>query len=299
MMTAIQAWMLTGALLMGGVVALVWWLIPVQPDAAAVAALLSPTRTQHGAVAEGEGLSTTERLGFWAVPRLPSALRAAPEKDLAILAKPTHAFFGEKLLLAAVGLVAGPLVSGLFVYAFQLPLVIPVAASVAAAVGLWFVPNGEVAKRARDARLEFTRAVGTYVDLIALERRAGGSGPRQAMENAAKVGSSWPFRRMADVLARSRFAGTAPWDALRDLADEIGVPDLADVADIMRMAGEEGTQVYETLRASSTALRHSMLSAEHVRANEVAQRMLFPSTATGLIFSAIVIAPSIMRLLAG
>jgi Flp pilus assembly protein TadB len=300
-MMSLQMWMLAGAVAMGGVAALVWRLVPAQPDLGDVVRLLSPSKhAARTATAETvSGLEASDRLGLWAMQHLPSRWLGRPDKDLAILGKTSYSYVGEKVLLFGVGLVAGPVLSALFVYAFNLPLAVPVAATIAAAIGLWFVPNGEVKKRAREARLEFSRAICTYVDLVALERRAGGSGTRQALENAAQVGGSWPFRRIADALTRSRFSGVPPWDALHGLADELGLPDLDDLADIMRLSGEEGAQVYESLRARSTALRHSLLSAEHTRANEVAQRMLLPSTATGLIFAVIVITPSIMRLLAG
>ena len=74
---------------------------------------------------------------------------------------------------------------------------------------------------------------------------------------------------------------------------------LDDVADIMRMSGEQGARVYESLRARSSAMRSAMLSAEHTKADELARRMALPSTACGLIFAAIAAAPGIMRLLAG
>ena len=112
----------------------------------------------------------------------------------------------------------------------------------------WFLPDGNLSDAAKKARVEFRRALGSYVDLVALERNAGGSGTRQALENAARVGDAWPFHRIGDALARSRYSGDTAWDALHDLAAEHGLTDLDDLADIMRLAGEEGSQVVDTLR---------------------------------------------------
>ncbi len=298
-MNLLQLWILAGVMVAGGVALAVWWLVPAQPDLASALGRLSPATPRPTELPSLGSEDGRARLGRRASGYLPPGWLRTPTKDLAILGRSSSSLVGEKVLLAGIGLVAGPVLAFLFVVAFDLPLVIPPAASVAAAAALWFVPDGEVKKRARMAREEFTRAVAVYTDWVALERRAGGSGPRQAMENAARVGMSWPFRRISDALARSRLAGVPPWDGLRDLSTEIDVPALDDLADIMRMSGEEGARVYDALRARASTMRAAMLSAEHTRADEVARRMLFPSTATGLVFAVIAIAPSVMRLFAG
>jgi hypothetical protein len=293
--------MLAGALVLGGLAVVMWWLVPADPDLGDVLARLSPARATsvRVTISSGEAVEMSDRLGLWLVHRLPEARLRVPAKDLAILGRPTYVFYGEKLLLVLIVAVAGPLLGLLFWLLFGVPVIIPAGLTVVAAALVWFLPNREVAAKAHQARMEFSRALGAYVDLVALDRRAGGSGTRQAMENAAAIGQSWPFRRISDALARSRFAGNAPWDALQDLAEELGLPDLDDLADVMRMSGEEGAQVYEALRAQASSLRHAMLAAEKTQANELGERMVFPTTAMGLVFAAIIIGPGIMRLIAG
>lgn len=44
------------------------------------------------------------------------------------------------------------------------------------------------------------------------------------MEAAAGIGHGKVFHRVGEELARSRWSGQAPWDALTTLADEVGVP---------------------------------------------------------------------------
>ena len=124
----------------------------------------------------------------------------------------------------------------------------PVVATLALGVGMFFLPDYNVRDDAKKARAEFARALAAYIDLVALERNSG-SGPRQAMEVAAEVGDSWVFRRLTEELARTRWSGVAPWEALHALADELGLAELDDLADIMRLSGEEGAQIYTNLRA--------------------------------------------------
>lgn len=145
------------------------------------------------------------------------------------------------------------------------------------------------------ARLEFTRALGAYIDLVALERN-NGSGVRQAMEAAAGISDSWVFTRLAKELTRSRWSGLPPWDALHALADELGLPELDDFADIMRLSGEEGASVYTNLRARSAAMRAAMLNDEIAEANAVGERMSIPGSLLGVIFMALLVVPSLLRM---
>ena len=299
-MTALQAWMLAGVLVAGGVACLVWWLAPAQPDLGDVLARLAPKAAQPPqAVSPGGGDDVAQRLGLWAMRRLPVGRLRVPEADLLLLGKPVHVFYGEKILFVALAIVGVPLLTWLFTLTFAIPLYVPVGFTLAAAAVAWWLPNQNTADAAAKARVEFSRALVSYVDLVALERNAGGSGTRQALENAARVGDSWQYRRLADELARTRFAGETPWAGMAGLAEQLKLPDLADLADIMRLAGEEGSQVYETLRARSSALRSAMLAADQAKANAIGERMTIPTTAMAMVFIAIIITPAILRLIAG
>lgn len=132
---------------------------------------------------------------------------------------------------------------------------------------------------------------------MALERLAG-AGARQAMEAAAVIGDSWVFKRIGEELARSRWSGLPPWDALHALADELGLPELEDVADIMRLS-KDGTQVYENLRARADALSAAQISDELAKANSAAERMSMPMSALGVVFMIILIVPTLLRLMIG
>lgn len=298
-MTGAQLALASGALVTLGLVLAVWRLVPAAPDLGDVVERLSPSygRRQRAA-AEVPVTGGKERLGLWALRHLPAGMWGRiPTRELALLRLSLPRFYGEKITFALLGLVFPSLlvlVVGLF--GFQLPLVIPVAASLALAVGGWFLPNYNVRDDAKRGRLEFHRALGAYVDLVALERNAG-SGPRQAMEVAAGIGHSWVFRRVGEELARSRWSGQAPWDALTALADDLGVPELGDLADIMRLSGEEGAQVYATLRARSTALRTALLTNAQGKANEVSERMVVPGSLLGVVFIALLVTPPLLRLL--
>ena len=299
-MTGAQVAVASGALIGLGVALLVGRLLPAEPDLADALARLSPTprrrtRTGTGPAAIPGG---QERLGLWAVKNLPTGIWArTPAKDLAVLRTSEARFFGQKILYAILGLAIPPLLTGFFALLdLTFPIAVPGVVSVGLAVALFFLPDYNARDEAKQARVEFSRALGAYIDLVALERN-GGSGPRQALEVAASVGDSWVFRRLSEELARSRWSGQPPWDALHVLADELGLPDLSDLADIMRLAGDQDAQVYTQLRARSSSMRTAMLTAELARANVIEERMYIPASLLGLVFLCLLIAPSILRLL--
>jgi Flp pilus assembly protein TadB len=299
--TTAQLVIASGALVGLGVALLIWRLVPAEPDLRDALDRLSPSHSRRTpATASTAAADTTERLGLWGIKTLPAGMWArTPTRELAILRKPLSRFYGEKIFYALLGLVIPPLLTMLFnTFDAGLPLFVPVFASIALAAVMFLLPDYNAHDDARRARAEFSRALGAYIDLVALERH-NGAGPRQAMEAAATIGDSWVFTRLSEELARTRWSGLTPWEALRSLADELGLPELDDLADIMRLSGEEGAQVYASLRARSAAMRTAMLNTEKARANEVAERMTIPMSLLGVIFLAILVTPALLRVIGG
>lgn len=301
-MTGLQLALAGGALVGLGVALLLARLVPAQPDLRDTLDRLSPKPSRPHAMVAAVGPAVTgrERLGVWALSAFPPAVWVrTPVRELAVLRIPVARFYGEKVLFGLVGLCIPAVLSTLLtLVGFNIPYGVPVAGTVLLAVGMFFLPDYNVRDDAKKARTEFGRALGAYVDLVALERNSG-SGARQAMEVAADIGDSWVFRRLAEELARSRWSGQAPWEALHTLAAELGLPDLADLADIMRLSGEEGAQVYANLRARSAGMRSAMLNAELTKANEIGEQMSFPMSILGVIFLALLVTPALLRLLGG
>lgn len=297
MTTGLQLALIAGALIALGVVLLVVRLTPAEPDLAEALGRLTPTRGPATTLAPTSVGGGKERLGVWAIKTLPPALWVrTPTRELVLLRIPLARFYGDKLTFAFLGLLIPPVLAWFFgLIGLGFPVAIPALGSLALAVVMFFLPNYNAVDDARKARLEFTRALGAYIDLVALERH-NGSGVRQAMESAAEVGDSWVFTRLSEELTRSRWSGLPPWDALHALAEELGLPELDDFADIMRLSGEEGASVYTNLRARSAAMRTAMLNDEIAEANAVGERMTIPGSLLGVIFMALLVAPSVLRM---
>ncbi|MEP9383384.1 type II secretion system F family protein [Nocardioides sp. KR10-350] len=296
MITGLQLAIASGGLIGLGLTLLIARLLPVEPDLADALDRVAATR-HRSAINVPAAHTGKERLGLWGLRVLPSGLWArTPTRELALLRISTVHFYGEKLTFAGLGLVIPPGLTTLFnIVGLSVPLQIPALASPVMAIVMFFIPNYNALDDAKKARLEFARALGAYIDMVALERN-NGVGVRQAMETAAEVGDSWVFTRLSEELIRSRWSGLPPWDALHTLATELGLPELDDFADIMRLSGEEGAGVYATLRARSAAMRTAMLNDEIAQANAVGERMTIPGSLLGVIFMALLVAPSLLRM---
>lgn len=298
-MTALQLAIAAGTLVGLGLVMVVWQLVPAQPDLGSALARLAPERQRTDAVVvEGGGLQ--DRAGLWVHRHLPAlAASRLPRKELAVLRIPVNRYLGEKALLALVGLLFPSLLTVVMgVLGIGLPFVLPMLGGLVLGVLLSFLPDLTVRASAKAAREEFTRALGAYIDLVALER-VSSSGSTQALEAAASIGDSWVFRRLREELARARWSGTAPWDGLAELADELGLPELSDLGDIMRLSGEQGGAVYATLRARAASLRTALLTDEQGKANAANERMTMPVAALGLIFLVLLAMPAVLRVALG
>jgi len=298
--TTVQLAASAGGLIGLGLALLAFRLVPARPDLGTALDALDP---RHSLTPPSDvpapPTRAPDRLGQWCSRHLPLPLAGPPTRDLALLRIPPHRFVGEQLLYAVAGLFF-PLMLTVIVTLIGVspPWLIPAGAALVTAAAASYLPDYNVRSDAAAAREEFTRALSAYVDLVALERLAG-AGPRQAMEAAAAIGDAWPFRRLAEELARSRWSGVPPWDALARLAGELNLDPLADLADIMRLSGEEGAAVYQTLRARSAAIRSALVAQDLARANRAGERLTLPGAVLALTFAVLLTAPALIRLVLG
>ncbi len=290
---------LAGALAGLGAAIMLAWAAPAHPDLAGALDRLDPSRAPAPPVAAGADTDLTDRLGVWIQRHLPIAWTRTPAADLAVLGIPTARYLGQRAAFFGVGLVFPTLFTAvLAAFGWALPFTVPVLAGLVFGAVLSLVPAHNAKSDAAVAREEFTRAVGAFTDLTALERQAG-AGTTQALESAAAVGDSWVFVRIREELAHARWAGKPPWDALSDLGTTLQVPGLADLGDIMRMSGEQGVAVYDSLRARAASNRDAVLAADHARANRASEALTMPTAALGIIFLGLLATPAVIRIALG
>ena len=220
-----------------------------------------------------------------------------PGRDLALVGDSPDRFLLKKLLFGALGLAFPPVLTALMaVIGLSLPLVIPGLASLALGAALFFTPDLDVRRRAAAARDEMRRAVCVYLELVALERVAD-AGTAEALQRAADVGDGLAFALIRDALVRAQLRGQPVWQGLANLGERVRLPELADVADIMRVSGEDGAAVYTTLRARAASLRTAVLTATAAEANAASEHMIMPVALLGIAFMGLLGYPAFARIL--
>ncbi len=98
-------------------------------------------------------------------------------------------------------------------------------------------------------------------------------------------------------MEQARLAGTPPWETLAAVAGEIGVDDLADLADILAAAGDDGAAVYDALTAKAASLRSRQLAAAKAAANTASEKLTLPGVLLCFGFLLLVCYPGIARVL--
>jgi Flp pilus assembly protein TadB len=302
-MSGLQAMLIgSGALVGLGVFLLLRALVVVeQPQLADALARLDGRSTAAPAVPLPQSgdrwAQAAGRAGTWAATRLPVGLRA-PSQALALIGWSPEGYAARKVGSAAFGAVFVPLLTALLgATGVRVPVVVPVAGSVALAGMLFLVVDVVVRDQAAEARAQLRRALCSYLDLVSLRRDAS-EGPTIALERAAALGNGWVFRRITDALVAARLAGDPPWDGLRRLAADTGVPELADVADIAAVAAQEGASIAPTLRARAQSLRVQLLAEEEAAANTASEKLTAPVALLSIAFLLLFLYPALARLLA-
>ena len=292
----IDTWVIAaGASVGAGVAVLIRALVPGVPDLpAALARLDTADPGPVAAVGESRWQRTSDGVFTDLAARLHLDRYA---RDLALLGETPAALAARKTGYALLGLAFPPvLLAAVALLGIVPPLVVPVAVSLLLAGVLFWVPDADLRRRAQTERDAMRRAVCAYLELVALER-AGDAGTVQALERAAWVADAPGFVRIRDALTRAELAGRPPWDALSDLAEQVGVPELGDLADIMRLSGTDGAAVYATLRARAASLRHQLLAASAAEANAASEHMIIPVALLGIAFMALIGYPAFARIL--
>ena len=184
------------------------------------------------------------------------------------------------------------------VIGLRLPWPVPALAAVVFAAVLFLLPDLDVRRRADAVRVDLRAATAAYLELVALERAAD-AGAGEALERAATIGATPAFTRIRDALTRARLDGAPAWQGLARLGEASGVAELDDVADIMRLSGQDGAAVYATLRARATSLRTARTTQAAAAANAASEHMVIPVGLLGLVFLALLGYPAFSRIVFG
>ncbi|MGI8709692.1 MAG: type II secretion system F family protein [Acidimicrobiales bacterium] len=185
-----------------------------------------------------------------------------------------HAF--DKVLGASVGLFFPPLFALVLAAGgvAVAPVGVTLAAAALAAAG-FFYPALPLRDKVEERRLAFRHALSSYLDLVTIVL-AGGGGVETALVSAAEAGGGFAFVEIRGALGRARLTKRSPWDGLDELGEELGVEELRQLAASVRLAGQDGARVRNSVAAKADALRGHQAAQVEARAEAATERMLVP-----------------------
>lgn len=180
-------------------------------------------------------------------------------------------------IIGAVGGMAAPLLAwgGLGVVGIRLPVVGVLGLSAGAAIGGWILPDLTLREQASRRRKAFRHALSSYLDLVNVII-AGGGGIQTALYTAAEAGDGWAFAAIRRALDRARLTQRSPWDTFADLSEELDVPELAELAAAVSLAGSQGARIRSSLAAKADTLRGHQVAETEAAAESATERMTIP-----------------------
>ncbi|WP_194891973.1 type II secretion system F family protein [Catenulispora pinisilvae] len=223
------------------------------------------------------------------------ALRA----DLALAGIDVEAFATRKVINAIVGLLM-PIAAqvALASAGMAVPAVAVLGVAVVFATVFFLAPDSDARRKAQDIRDQTREALDVLLSFAATSMTAG-DGVESALEGAAAIGDGAAFEYFRSATAAARTSRRPVWACYADLAKQLGVPELSELAATVSLAGGQGAKIAESLAAKSASLR-GRRTAERAAANiSATERTHMPVSVMMLGFLLVLVFPSLDRFLAG
>jgi tight adherence protein C len=233
--------------------------------------------------------------GRWAAdPRVQWLLRALAVTET------EPSLFATRMIVVAAVLGFGPIVLWLAsaLVGVWLPLVGVLVVALLGPPLAVALSVSSLGRRADERRRHVRVVVGSFVDLVVLSL-AGGVGIDGALYAASQVTPDWAAQRLSRALTTARERGIAPWSALAEVGEALGVPELVELSSTLQLAGTEGARVRESLTARGASMRrHEQADAESA-ANAMTERLFLPGALLLLGFLIFIGYPAVHRILGG
>ena len=275
-------------------------LIPARPDLGAALERFAPPPppTRRAPPAPGT-LGLRDRIGARLAAQASGVPGLLPARaDMAVLRRSAERFVFNKVAGVLAGVLFTPyLTVMLTLLGYSLPVALPLLVCPMLGAMFWYAADADVKTKASRARHEVDWALTSYLDLVAL-RRAGESGIVDALEEASALSPGWVFVRLREALELARIERIPPWDGLRILAEEIGVANLADIADIVSWSGQDGASVYSALRSKTHGIRTALGNLEAETAAAATVKLTMVGAVLSLLLMVLIGYPAFTRILA-
>ena len=250
--------------------------------------LASPTTTRTRW--SGHTVRWLGRLG------LPNATLRA---DLELAGIDIETFATRKVTNAVIGLLMPVAAQVALIGAgMAVPEVAVLGVAVVFAAVFFMAPDSEVRRKAQNVRDQTREALDALLSFAATSMAAG-DGVESALEGAATIGEGLAFEYFRAATAAARTSRRPVWACYADLAEQLGVVELSELAATVSLAGGQGAKIAESLSAKAASLR-GRRNAERAAANiSATERTHMPVSVMMLGFLLVLVFPSLDRFLAG
>lgn len=198
------------------------------------------------------------------------------ENDAAIL-QISSSNIGPVLIrrMVIAGSIAGGVVMLEVAVRQQWPSLFLLLVVVSAAPLTWWLFVQKISTEAQRRRTDMNMAVAVFLDLVNV-LLAGGAGIETAIVTAASAGDGWAFNEIRSAIARAQSSRENYWNTLHVLGNSLRVQSLQDVAQSIRLAGEHGGRIRQSLTSRADALRKKNLADIEHEAEKRTERMGVP-----------------------
>jgi Flp pilus assembly protein TadB len=145
------------------------------------------------------------------------------------------------------------------------------------------------------AREEYTQALSTYLDLVAMSMEAG-QGHAQALPAASQIGTRRVFDEIRDAIDLAPSRGITAWEALGQLGERYRIAELISLRSSIELAQDDGARVKASLIARAQTMRSSRLAGAVERANKASESMRQLTLIAAMLASVYIAAPYILAL---
>ena len=213
--------------------------------------------------------------------------------DLRVLGRTPEDEAARRVAWVAGGLVSGPVAAALVdVSGARLSPALAVLLSILGA-GFGVVrPMRAVPKLAAERRRAYRWQLAMFLLAVGMCLSAGHH-IESALKRAAMAGRGGLLGEIDKVMGRARLHREPPWPRMRSLGDELGLDDLADVAENIALAGEDGASIRDTVIAKADGLMGRILTEDEADANTATESMHLPTAVLLFAGIALVVVPAI------
>ena len=202
--------------------------------------------------------------------------RASIRGDLVVLERPAELHLAGQSATAVAGLLLPWALQVLLAAGgYWLPAGFFAGASLFLSGTFFWALDVGVARKASQARGRARTDLSVFLDVTACAL-ASGIGIDQALGNAAERGDSPAFARLRQGIDQAFLGRTPVHEVFAELGRAFGLPELADLASSLALAGSEGAKVRTSLAAKAESIRAGNLSDEEAAAASATERMAIP-----------------------